>query len=106
VGENSRWRRDSRVQQWRIMKKYLLIAMIGFVSSSTCLAEDWQPVAATGDVLIWRPLSLASTVAGSAIWLVSLPVTVPSKSQGKVFDTMVKRPFKATFTRPVVDISR
>ena len=88
------------------MKKYLLIATLGILFSTQCPAQDWQPVVTTTDLFVWRPLSFAGGVAGSALWVASLPFTLPSKSHGKVFNVMVKRPFQYTFERPVADISQ
>ena len=88
------------------MKKYLLIAMLGVLFATQCPAnEEWQPVVTTTDLFVWRPLSFVGGVAGSALWVASLPFTLPSKSHGKVFNVMVKRPFQHTFERPVASVS-
>jgi len=56
------------------------------------------------DVVLARPALFAATVLGSALLIVSLPVTIPTKSVGSVCDTLVVKPAKATFTRPVGDL--
>jgi hypothetical protein len=43
-------------------------------------------------------------VLGSAIFVVSLPVTAISKSVKKTADTLVVKPANATFTRPLGDM--
>ena len=41
---------------------------------------------------------------GSAIFVVALPVAAISKSVKKTADTLVAKPAKATFTRPLGDM--
>ena len=87
------------------MKKYLLITTLGMLLSAQCQAQDWRVATTTADLFLWRPVTLAGTVAGGALWLVSLPFTLPSKSHGKALDVMVKTPYQWTFERPLVDIT-
>ncbi len=61
-------------------------------------------MATTADLFVWRPVTLAVTITGGALWLVSLPVTLPSKSHGRALDVMVKTPYEWTFVRPLVDV--
>jgi hypothetical protein len=56
------------------------------------------------DVLVVRPVCLASTIAGSALFVVALPVAAVSKSIKPVANAMVIGPAKATFTRPIGDM--
>lgn len=88
------------------MKKYVFIAMLGMLISAPCRAEEWRGVVAGADLFLWRPVTLAGTIAGSALWLVALPFTAPSKSQGEAFDIMVKKPYQMTFERPLADPSK
>ncbi len=62
-------------------------------------------VAVVADTLVARPLCLATTVVGSAIFIISLPVAAASKSVKQTAHTLVVRPAKATFTRPLGDFS-
>jgi hypothetical protein len=61
---------------------------------------------ATTDLFVFRPVTLASMVAGSALWVASLPFTLPTKSQGKALDVMVKTPYQWTFERPLAEPSK
>lgn len=51
------------------------------------------------DLLIARPLGFLATVAGGAIFLVSLPVSAMTGQSRLVYDKMVKEPAKYTFKR-------
>ncbi|HUH67223.1 MAG TPA: hypothetical protein VLZ07_12390, partial [Syntrophales bacterium] len=56
---------------------------------------------ATVDILLVRPVSFAATIVGTAVFIVSLPFSIPSKSVGTTAKTLVADPFNFTFTRPV-----
>lgn len=51
------------------------------------------------DLLIARPIALAMTVVGSAIFVVSLPFSLLGGNVGDAADVLVIGPAKATFTR-------
>ena len=55
------------------------------------------------DVVIMRPLLFASTVAGSAIFVVCLPFAALSKSVKSTAHALVVAPAQATFTRALGD---
>ena len=56
---------------------------------------------ATVDILLVRPVSLAATVVGTAVFIVSLPFSIPSQSVGSTAQTLIAEPFNYTFTRPI-----
>ena len=74
-------------------------------SMTPAQADDGSSLAVTADVLLARPACLVATVIGSALFVVSLPVAIPSKSVKKVANTLVVTPGKATFTRPLGELS-
>ncbi len=51
------------------------------------------------DMFIARPVQLASTVVGAAVFIVSLPFTVLGDNVGQAGKTLVVAPAKATFAR-------
>jgi hypothetical protein len=57
------------------------------------------------DVFLVRPISLASIVLGSAIFVAALPFSIPTRSVGKVGQVIVVEPCKFTFVRPVGDFN-
>ena len=65
---------------------------------------DTDVTTAAVDVAVARPIGLAFTIVGTALFVVSLPFTVPSHSVGKAAHTLVVAPAKDTFTRPLGDL--
>jgi hypothetical protein len=89
------------------MKKCMFIAMFAIcLIGPRCLgAEEWSSrVAATSvDLFIARPFLLGATIAGAALWFVTLPITGPAKMHEKALDVMVKTPCQLTFHRELGD---
>ncbi len=56
------------------------------------------------DLILLRPLGLLATGAGSVIFVVALPFTLPSGSAGDAACELVRRPFNYTFSRPLGDM--
>lgn len=57
------------------------------------------------DMVIARPLWLVATVVGTGLFVASLPVAAMSKSVNSTARTLVAKPARATFTRPLGDFS-
>jgi hypothetical protein len=57
--------------------------------------------AIVADVVLARPGCFAATVVGSVFFVVALPFAALSKSVGKTANSLVVKPAKATFTRPL-----
>ncbi len=91
------------------MKRFLiLITSALFLAASaprTQAFEDRSFEAVAGDVLVVRPLSFVATVLGSALFVLSLPVAAISKSTPETAEALVMRPARATFTRPMGELS-
>ncbi|MGB8721098.1 MAG: hypothetical protein WCD46_17465 [Desulfobacterales bacterium] len=68
--------------------------------------EDISASAMWADALIVRPLGLVSIVAGSALFLVSLPFSLTGGNVGETAHTMVVVPSKFTFDRPLGDLTQ
>ena len=64
-------------------------------------AEKEKPglFAMTGDLLLARPLMLATTIVGSAVFIVSSPFAMLGGNLKDSAETLVYDPFKATFVR-------
>lgn len=56
------------------------------------------------DLVITRPLGLVATAAGTAIFIVALPFTIPSKSVKLSARKLIADPFNYTFRRPLGEI--
>ncbi len=89
----------------RILTVCCVIAILLAQTPQTKAIEDGTPEAVAADILLVRPLCFVSTVIGSALFLVALPVAAISKSTGQTANAMVVRPARATFTRPIGDMS-
>lgn len=78
----------------------IFIAMCIIMTSMPAFG-DAEGLDATVDILLVRPVSLAATVVGTAVFIVSLPFSIPSQSVGSTAKTLVAEPFNYTFTRPI-----
>jgi hypothetical protein len=67
-------------------------------------SSDSSPLEVIADVMVVRPGCFIATVLGSVAFVVALPVAAISKSVDKTADTLVVKPAKATFSRPVGDL--
>ena len=89
----------TRIVAWALM----IILVTPARSFGSDQSSSFEAVAA--DVILARPLWLVATVAGTALFIVTLPVAAMSKSVNKTGRTLVARPAQATFTRPLGDFS-
>ncbi len=91
------------------MKKYLLITLLAmFFADTRCYGEEeWgsRVAATTVDLFIARPFTLVATIAGAALWVVTLPITAPTKTHRDALDVMVTTPCRLTFQRELGDFS-
>ncbi len=67
------------------------------------LLDDTQPEAGAmiADVVLVRPLGIASMILGTAAFIVSIPFTTTGNNVAEAWDTLVKKPAKFTFQRPL-----
>lgn len=69
--------------------------------------ENYSPLIALTDILIYRPLGLAVTAAGAAMFTAISPFTAlahispPHDAFKKTSDFLILAPWKYTFARPV-----
>jgi len=87
----------------RIIALVVLISFCGAVSSPAI--GDGSPEAMIADTILVRPACFVATVLGSAFFVISLPFAAMSKSVDKTAETLVAKPARATFTRPLGDFS-
>ena len=86
----------------------LLIAFSLTTMSIPAMAEDSVPDAMSmiGDFVILRPLGIAATAVGCALFVVTLPFTVwSSKRVRATGNNFVVLPGKVTFVRPLGELS-
>lgn len=53
------------------------------------------------DAVFARPLGVVGSVLGFALFIVSLPFSIPSNSGGDVAEQLVSEPLRYTFERPL-----
>jgi hypothetical protein len=53
------------------------------------------------DGLVLRPVGIIGTILGSAVFVISLPITLPTKKTNEAGKTLVITPFNWTFDRPM-----
>ncbi|QTF93234.1 hypothetical protein [Halomonas sp. BM-2019] len=84
---------------------FVLLALVAMLGSSPAVAQqqrmEAQPSggAMVVDALVARPLLAAATVAGTAVFLVSLPFTALGGGVETAAETLIKTPAEATFRR-------
>ena len=71
----------------------------------TLAIEDASTEAIAADVLVVRPACFVMTVIGSVLFVVALPVAAISRSIKPTAHALVVRPARATFTRPLGDMT-
>ncbi len=81
----------------------LVLVMIS--PTSVFGSSEWEAdaVSVVVDLTVTRPITCALALLGSAVFVVSLPVTIPAGSVKKVAHALVAVPARDTFTRPVGD---
>jgi len=74
-----------------------LIAQPAMASSPS--NQEPSAVEMGADLLVARPVQLASTIVGAAVFLVSIPFTILGGNVGQAGKKLVAEPAKATFVR-------
>lgn len=96
-----------------MMKKLItvlsLAVLLTLPSASTHASNftDYEETGGTAivlDVLIARPLGIASLAIGTVVFIVALPYTIPSWTLGRTADKLIADPFRFTFLRPVGEV--
>ncbi len=91
----------------KLIPTVICVLVLVMISPTPAFASsEWESdaVSVVVDVTVARPITCALTLLGSAVFVVSLPVTIPSGSVKKVAHALVLVPAKDTFTRPVGDL--
>ena len=92
------------------ISQYLVLTLALSVSVTVVAADTNDPDYATDeyqptaermiiDGLIYRPLALASTIIGTAIFIATLPFSLPGGNADEAGDVLVVEPAHATFGR-------
>ena len=93
------------------MLVFLALALVMVPLASSALAqgkmEYREPSAGamTYDLFIMRPFGIAATVAGSAVFVVSLPFTLIAGNMSQAGEKLVVDPFNHSITRHLATIN-
>jgi hypothetical protein len=82
----------------------VLALLFGPVSPSMANQDEYA-LDTVADVLLVRPGCFVATVVGAAFFVIALPIAATSHSVKKTANVLVTRPARATFTRPLGDLS-
>jgi hypothetical protein len=92
------------------MNRYLTVGVLSLALLVTaCPAPADDPNTISGDkatdmivdLLVVRPVGLATTIVGTALTIVALPFTIPSGSVRESAELMIVSPAEYTFKRPL-----
>jgi len=88
----------------------LLVAVLFLCATSLVHAAEDSYMARTEDVsaeamiadgLLLRPAGIVATVLGTAVFVVTLPFSIPTRSVGKAAQKLIVDPARYTFVRPL-----
>ena len=89
-----------------ITRPFFLLALIVVMSvpqlslaNARVVDENPSALAMVGDLVIARPVGLAATVIGTAVFLVTLPFSLLGGNAAEAGSTLVVGPAKTTFVR-------
>jgi hypothetical protein len=101
----------------RVTKRRLLvISVLLFAGMSQSHAErdanyvhKDREILSTGekmvlDAVVLRPIGMATTVVGSAVYVISLPFSLLGGNEAEVREHLVNEPARYTFKRPLGDV--
>ncbi len=90
------------------MRKMVILFVVCFLlfNSTAAFADYSDGLYIVGDVALARPVGLAATIIGGAIFVVCLPFSLPSGSVKSTADALVGEPFRFTFERPLGNFSK
>ena len=83
---------------------FSLVAAPAFAGTETGGSTEYGAEAMVFDTVFLRPFGLLATVFGSAIFVVSLPFSIPGGNTGVAAKKLVADPFRYTFKRPLGQI--
>jgi hypothetical protein len=63
------------------------------------VGQGWSAM----DIIFARPLGIAAGIVGTAIFIVSLPFTIPTGGVADAADMFITKPFQFSFTREFPD---
>ena len=81
----------------------LLAASLAFGQEGSSTVAKTDPAAMTMDLVLARPGGFLATLAGTAVFVVSLPFSALGGNTNEAWDSLVVTPAVYTFKRPLGD---
>jgi hypothetical protein len=91
-----------KLGKW-VLPVLLIVLLAGFSS------ESWAQTGAVADeynmmdLLVARPIGIAAGIVGTAVFIVTLPFTIPASSVDAAAQMFIVEPFRFSFARPFPD---
>ena len=79
----------------------LLTSIMVSAEEMTTTYQQAQPEYMVADALLLRPMGLAATAIGTAVFIISLPFGLITGSVDQAADALVVEPARYTFVRPL-----
>src|SRR5690606_8102377 len=89
----------NRATRWLMASALATVLTVPQVSLAQHSVEDPSALAMAGDLLLARPIGLVALVAGSALYVVSLPFSLAGGNAKAAGRTLVVEPAMTTFVR-------
>lgn len=90
--------------KWILLVFFVAILAVPQVASAAKAdKEQKDPGAMTIDALVARPVGLVATLAGAAVFVVSLPFSAVGGNSEEAWDSLVVSPAEYTFKRKLGD---
>ena len=84
-----------------------VLALVLTTGTQQAFGSSYEPSDNPGnvaiDAVLVRPACFVATIVGSALFIISLPVAIPSRSVHRAAHALVVKPADATFKRPLGD---
>ena len=95
------------VNKWKIPLVMIIAAALiafpcgGVLAQEQPYVKDRDPGAMTADLVLARPVGLAAIVAGTAVFVISIPFSAMGGNTGQAWQKLVIDPTEYTFHRPL-----
>jgi hypothetical protein len=84
-----------------------VLALVLTTGTQRAFGSNYDSTANPGsiaiDAVLVRPACFVATIVGGALFIISLPVAIPSRSVHRAAHALVVKPADATFKRPLGD---
>ncbi|NNG00329.1 MAG: hypothetical protein HKM93_13165 [Desulfobacteraceae bacterium] len=96
-----------KIYKFTMIVLAIVLVLIPFCASAAVEFEeddkDIQAGKMAADVLVVRPLSLAATLIGGGLFIISLPFSALGGNTKEAYQRLLEDPAKYTFARPLGD---